>query len=122
MGKINKKVVIGLVVLLGTAVTEVVIFTVMMNIPLKNPTAEIYQNGVLIKTAPLSVDAEFTVECEDGKNVVKIENGAVSVTFADCPDKVCVNRGRVSGGAVPIVCLPHRLEIRVVDGENSADA
>ncbi len=121
MCKFNKKVFVGLAVLLAAAVAGVVIFAVMMNIPRKNPTAEIYQNGILIKRAPLSVDAEFTVECESGKNVVKIENGTVSVTFADCPDKVCVNRGRVSGGAVPIVCLPHKLEIRVVDGENSVD-
>ena len=118
----NKKVLFGIIVLLAAAVAGIAIFTVMMNIPRKNPTAEIYQNSVLIKRAPLSADAEFTVECEDGVNVVTVENGTVRVSYADCPDKVCVNRGAVSGGAVPIVCLPHKLEIRIVDGENSVDA
>lgn len=118
----NKKVLVGIGALLAAAAAGIAIFAIMMNIPRKNPTAEIYQNGVLIKKAPLAVDAEFTVECEDGVNVVIIENGAVRVAFADCPDKVCVNRGAVSSGAVPIVCLPHRLEIRIVDGENKADA
>lgn len=117
----NKKTVVGLVILLILALTGAVIFGVMMNASRKNPTAEIYQNGVLIKKMPLSQDAEFTVSCESGTNVIKIENGAVRVAFADCPDKVCVNMGAVKG-AVPIVCLPHRLEIRVVDGENSVDA
>ena len=118
----NKKVLVGLIALLLAAAAGVLIFVVMMNVSHKNPTAEIYQHGVLIRKAPLSVDAEFIVECEDGVNIVKIENGTVRVAFADCPDKVCVNRGAVNGGAVPIVCLPHRLEIRIVDGENNADA
>ena len=118
----NKKVLVGLIALLLVAAAGIVIFAVMMNVSHTNPTAEIYQNGVLIRKAPLSVDAEFTVECEDGVNIVKIENGSVRVAFANCPDKVCVNRGAVNGGAVPIVCLPHRLEIRIVDGENSVDA
>lgn len=118
----NKKVIVGIVALLAAAAAGILVFVVMMNIPRKNPTAEIYQNGVLIAAAPLSVDAEFTVECDGGVNVVTVENGAVRVSYADCPDKVCVNRGAVSGGAVPIVCLPHKLEIRVVDGESSVDA
>lgn len=118
----NKKVLAGIIALLAAAAAGIVIFAVLMNIPRKNSTAEIYQNGVLIKRVPLSVDSEFTVECEGGVNVVTVENGAVRVSYADCPDKVCVNRGAVSGGAVPIVCLPHKLEIRIVDGENSVDA
>ena len=118
----NKKVLVGIIVLLAAAAAGIAIFAAMMNIPRKNPTAEIYQNGVLIRTLPLSADAEFTVECENGVNVVTVENGAVRVSYADCPDKVCVNRGAVSGGAVPIVCLPHKLEIRIVDGENIVDA
>lgn len=118
----NKKVLAGLAVLLVAAAVGIAIFAIMMNVPRKNPVAEIYQNGVLIKIAPLSESAEFAVECENGINVVKIENGTIRVAFADCPDKVCVNRGAVNGGAVPIVCLPHRLEIRIVDGEKEADA
>lgn len=117
----NKKTVVGLVVLLILALAGAMIFVAMMNAPRKKPTAEIYQNGVLIKKMPLSQDAEFTVSCESGINVIKIENGAVRVDYADCPDKVCVNMGAVKG-AVPIVCLPHKLEIRVVDGEDSVDA
>ncbi len=107
--------------MLIAALAGAVTFAVMMNAPRKNPTVEIYQNGVLIKKMPLSQNAEFTVSCENGTNVIKIENGAVRVDYADCPDKVCVNMGAVKG-AVPIVCLPHRLEIRVADGENSVDA
>ena len=118
----SRKVIIGVAALLAAAAVGLVIFAFIMNIERKNPTAEVYLNGVLIRKEPLSRDIEFTVESENGVNVVKIENGAVRVAFADCPDKVCVERGAVSGGAVPIVCLPHRVEIRIVDGESGADA
>lgn len=87
----------------------------------RNPTAEIYLGGVLYKTLPLSEDCEFVIETERGSNTVTVSNGAVAVTEADCPDKVCVRTGAISGGAVPIVCLPHRLEIRVVSGEDIVD-
>lgn len=118
----NKKVIVGVSALLTAAAAGVVIFLCMMSFKQENAAAEVYLNGVLIRKEPLSRDIEFTVESENGVNVVKIENGAVRVAFADCPDKVCVKRGAVSGGAVPIVCLPHRLEIRIVGGKNSADA
>lgn len=118
----SRKVIIGVAILLTAAAAGLAIFAIIMNIERKNPTAEVYVNGVLIRKEPLSRDIEFTVESENGINVVKIENGAVRVTFADCPDKVCVERGAVSGGAVPIVCLPHKVEIRIADGENGADA
>lgn len=104
------------------AAAGIVIWLVMLNVPRTDPAAEIYQNGVLLKTLPLSDDREFTVECENGYNIVKVENGTVCVSEADCPDKVCVHTGAISGGAVPIVCLPHRLEIRVVNGKDSVDA
>lgn len=118
----SRKVIIGVAILLAAAAAGLAIFAIIMNIERKNPTAEVYVNGVLIRKESLSRDIEFTVESENGVNVVKIENGSVRVAFADCPDKVCVERGAVSGGAVPIVCLPHRVEIRIVDGENGADA
>lgn len=87
-----------------------------------NPCAEIYVNGELFKSLPLSENAQITVETELGRNVVTVENGEVSVTEADCPDKVCVRTGALSGGNVPIICLPHRLEIRIADGSADTDA
>lgn len=118
----NKKVIAGVLALLGAAAVGFAIFAMMMNIDRKNPTAEVYLNGVLIRKEPLSRDIEFTINCESGFNIVKIENGTVRVSQADCPDKVCVETGAVSGGSVPIVCLPHRVEIRIVDGEDDFDA
>ena len=51
-----------------------------------------------------------------GTNIVHVQPGAIGVTYADCPDKVCVNRGMVSGGGIPIACVPHRLVISIEGG------
>lgn len=61
------------------------------------------------------------VTSSSGRNVVKIEDGEVFVSEADCPDGTCVKMGKLGGG-MPIVCLPHRLIIEFVGGENDAAA
>ena len=51
--------------------------------------------------------------------MIRVEPGRIAVIGADCPDKVCVEAGWRSDSASPIVCLPHRLVIRI---EHSAAA
>ena len=46
-----------------------------------------------------------------------VEPGAISVTAADCPDRVCVSQGRISQSGMPIACVPHRLVIQIEGGE-----
>lgn len=86
-------------------------------------TALVYQDGVCIRTIDLSrVDApcSFTVEWENGYNIIEVERGRIRVSEADCPDKVCVRRGWVSDSAAPIACLPHKLVIQL-EGGGEAD-
>lgn len=113
----SKRYIFGLIAVAVLAAAGIIAYIIMKNAPTADPIAEIYQNGELIRTVPLSEDCEFTVTCAEGSNTVTVKDGAVMISAADCPDKVCVRTGAVSGGAVPIVCLPHRLEIRVVGGD-----
>ncbi len=118
----DKKIIIPTAVLVLLAGILIVVWVCMKNGETDNPAAEIRLNGEVVKTVPLSEDCEFTVESEGGYNTVRVQNGAVSVVAADCPDKVCVRTGEISGGGVPIICLPHRLEIVVVNGKSGFDA
>lgn len=62
---------------------------------------------------------------ETGGNTLRIEPGRICVVRADCPDQTCVNMGWLSHGAMPVVCLPHRIVIRLeekVAGMESFDA
>ena len=81
--------------------------------------ARIALNGETLYEIDLSAvtgEATLTVETDGGYNVITVKNGAVRVSDADCPDRVCVNRGWMTGGYMPIVCLPHRLVIELVSG------
>ena len=89
-----------------------------------SPTARITRDGVLLEEIDLDRVAEprsFTLEDGSGANTVQVERGRIRVSAADCPDQVCVKQGWISGGAVPIICLPHRLTIEIVDGGGGLD-
>lgn len=113
-GRIFAAGVLGAVCAAGIAV-----FIVMRSLAVENPVAEIRLNGEVIRRISLSEDTAFTVETESGWNKIEVSGGAVKVTDADCPDRVCIRSGAISGGAVPIICLPHRLEIVIVSGDSA---
>ena len=88
------------------------------------PVARITRDGVLLEEIDLDRVAEprsFTLEDGSGTNTVQVERGRIRISAADCPDQVCVKQGWISGGAVPIICLPHRLTIEIVDGGGDLD-
>ena len=96
------------------------VLTVLLYAPKNETTAEIFLDGEPIKTVDLRIDQTFEVESPQGRNTVAVEDGAIRVTEATCPDHVCIDRGACSGGA-PIVCLPNRLVIRF-GGSSGTDA
>ncbi|MCD7905516.1 MAG: NusG domain II-containing protein [Clostridiales bacterium] len=96
-----------------------------MNMKYEGAVAKIYSDGKLVETVELekvSEGYEFTVECEDGENTVRVEQGKICVISASCPDKVCVNQGWISDGVMPVVCLPNKLVIEIEGAEAEADA
>ena len=48
-----------------------------------------------------------------GYNTVHVAPGRISVTEADCPYGICVAQGAIDRGGVPIVCMPHRLVVKI---------
>ena len=81
--------------------------------------AEIWSDGELLRTVPLSKDEVFTVQTETGINVVTVRGGKIAVTEASCPDGYCMKRGFCDSGT-DIVCLPNRLVIRFT-GKSEVD-
>lgn len=88
------------------------------------PVARITRDGVLLEEIDLDRVSEpysFPLEDGNGRNTLSVEKGRICVSEADCPDQVCVNQGWISNGTVPIICLPHRLMIEIVDGGGGLD-
>ena len=79
----------------------------------------VYHHGELVKEIHLdtvTTPYTFTVGDENDYNVVSVERGRICVSEATCPDHVCMKTGWISDGAVPIVCLPNELVIKVEGG------
>ena len=69
----------------------------------------IYIEGKIVETINLD-NVSKPYEITLPHNTLLIEHSGISVKKADCPDKVCIERGKMSGGA-PIVCAPAKLYI-----------
>ena len=84
----------------------------------KGRVVEIISDGKVLYELDLQKeeDREITVEYEGRKNIIKIENNDIYVSYAECPDHTCMNMGRLSQNGVPIVCLPNKLIIRYKEG------
>ena len=82
--------------------------------------AVIYIDGVRTASYSLAEDREITVETPDGEtNTFIIENGQADMVAADCPDKLCVYMRPIRYDGESIICLPHRLELRIEGGEKA---
>ena len=82
--------------------------------------AEIYLDGELIRQVSLDSPQEFRVEGEY-YNTVTVKDGCISVTASDCPGEDCVHSGAISTAGRSIVCLPNRLEIRIISASGNVD-
>ena len=80
--------------------------------------ARILQDGVVVREVPLSVDQTFQIR-GDYTNTVTVSDGKIAVTHSDCPTNDCVHMGWLRDGG-SIVCLPNRVEIRLV-GDTDVD-
>ena len=78
---------------------------------------QIIQDNTVIREIDLSrVSREYSFVVESpygGSNTILVQPGRICVSEADCPDRICVKSGWHSDSAAPIVCLPHRLVIRI---------
>ena len=70
----------------------------------------------------LSEDRTVRIEGEDGYNLLVIKSGEVYLSEADCPNLLCVKTGKIRYAGQSIVCLPHRLAVRIVGGASGLDA
>ena len=71
-------------------------------------------DGSEVLRRPLAMEDSYVVEQEDGsRNVIRVEGGAVYMQEANCRDGLCIRQGRMKNAAKTIVCLPHKLVVRL---------
>lgn len=74
----------------------------------------IYSEGRLVRSVDLSESKNYSfdiINSKGNKNTVTVKDGMISVSDADCPDKICVNTAGIKGDPHPIICVPNQLII-----------
>lgn len=74
---------------------------------------QIYQDGDLVREISLEYDQSFTLS-GTYHNTVTVQNGRIAVTHSDCPGGDCVRSGWIGSAGQAVICLPNRVELRVV--------
>lgn len=67
-----------------------------------------------------SLDEDQIISIND-TNTCQIENGTARMIQADCPDHLCMNQNPVDESGGTITCLPNRVVIEAVGGNDDVD-
>lgn len=73
----------------------------------------IRQDGKVVGTYPLNRNQEIKLDSSGRHNIVKIQNGAVSMEESSCKNQVCVDQGKISSVGQSIICLPNRVVVEI---------
>ena len=86
--------------------------------------AVIYIDGEIYDIADLpEYPEEILINGGRGANTVTVYPDGVAVTAADCPSLDCVRMGKIQYVNQSIICLPHRILVRLeTDARGDVDA
>lgn len=76
-------------------------------------------DGKVIKELDLHKDQEFLIETGEDKNILQIKDGYATMIEANCPDLLCVHQKGISKEGESIICLPHKVIVTIIGGEDS---
>ena len=104
--------------ILATALIGLVLYLA-LRVP--GTTAVVLVDGKEVTRYPLDTPAQTTIQLEESSNKLVIRDGKAFITEANCPDRICVKHRGISHVGETIVCLPHKVVIRI-EGGNTADS
>ena len=73
--------------------------------------AEVTVDGKTVKEIPLAIDGVH--ELNGGTNVLTVKDGVAYMSYSNCPDHICENKGKIKYVGETITCLPNLLTITV---------
>ena len=73
-----------------------------------------YDMALLAEEKIIEIDNEY------GKNTIVIDRNGAAVVYSDCTDGCEVEAGRIDRSGQCLICLPHRLTVRL-EGKDTPD-
>lgn len=81
----------------------------------KGATVIVERDGQKLQEYSLAKDQTVKLSDEHGYNTLCILGGEATVIEADCPGKDCTRFAPISRSGQSIICLPHKLNIYIVE-------
>ena len=107
-------------VIVGAVLLTGVLLFAFMKRGERGDVVRVYADDRLYTTLSLAdASGEHRIETERGVLILTLTEEGACVTYADCPDGVCVRTGRIAKSGESIVCVP--LGIAVTVGESIYD-
>ncbi|MFI3163101.1 MAG: NusG domain II-containing protein [Bacillota bacterium] len=108
------------VIIIAVVVFAILILLYFTNFAsVENPQYNIYVENELYQTGSLSEDAEIIITTENGTAIFHVENGAIHMHEATCPDGLCIEQGEISSTSSKIICLPLKIVCEITGGAES---
>ncbi len=93
--------------------------TLYSHISTREPQAVVFLDGEEQGRYPLAEDVTVEIRQKNGSyNILQIDGGKAEISEASCPDKVCVNHRPVDGQGESLICLPNKMVVEIVNGED----
>ena len=110
---LSKKKLFGdLVLILSLLFVGILVFLIIELTKTEGSTVSVTVNGESVAEYSLSEDGEYSIN--GGTNILIISDGKAYLKEANCPDKLCVNQGKISMSGERIVCLPNKVMIEIL--------
>ena len=107
--------IIILIVLIVIAIGSWIAVTVLFDV--NGDYVEVIVDNHVQKVISLNDDGEYQVDDGEYSNIITIKNREVDMKISDCPDQICVKQGKIKKQGESIICLPHKLVIRIASEE-----
>ncbi len=75
--------------------------------------AVVVQDGKETARYALTKEQSVIIQSELGENTLVIAEGKADITAASCPDALCVQQRSICYDGETIVCLPHKLVVKI---------
>lgn len=111
-----------IVLIVGCLLAALILCSLWLGLRRDGAAVIVEQAGKETARYALTEDRTVRIEGQGGYNLLVIEGGEAWLSEADCPNLLCVKTGRIRYAGQSIVCLPHKLAVRIGGGASGLDA
>ena len=111
----RKKEIIAILILILIALT--LLICVRLFAEGEGKYVKVYVDNKLKKTFNLNNNSRYLIDTKKGYNLLIIKDGKARIVDADCPNKICVDKGFISKNDESIIFLPHNVVVTVESNE-----